>query len=279
MITNNRFTLLLTVLVALSAIAAADYDYTTTDVYEKELLVADTEKISDDSDQDRCAAGKIKCPDGSCAVTVSECPVDTATVKDVTGEIFLEDGREMQKDAAKAVQKAPDLMAQEKTLSTTKSIDKATPALAKDISSKDFTADDKKELKDYLSSKEELLGADFGLAIAYVASGNERVKDVSFDNKTNTTTVEYKEDARLFGLIPVRMSAKSKIDSDGAVSTSLPWWSALAVKTVSPLRWMAPEALIGGGAEAKIERNELKRVLDGVNPGEEVHILGMQDEK
>lgn len=113
--------------------------------------------------------------------------------------------------------------------------DKATPALAKTNLSKGINPNsidesNKKEIREYLASKQELRGQDFGLAIALAASNNSRIREIRYNNKTSKVEIDHDEELRLFGLIKMNARATTAISENGETTTNRPWWATLATK-------------------------------------------------
>ena len=191
----------------------------------------------------------------------ADCPVRPGA--DVTGEIILEEGREMRGDSQRVAAGGK------------KGYDYYTSRVSTGLGSSDLNDTSRDELGEYLRERSELRGADFGLAVAYAASGNERVRSVRYNNESDRVEVDHVEDVRLFGFIPVRATARSSMSADGEVDTRMPWWAALARKDRStPIPWMAPESVI--------DALDLDSDGDGVPTGasgDEVDIVGLGDEK
>ncbi|MFT4308445.1 MAG: hypothetical protein ACMXYM_03685 [Candidatus Woesearchaeota archaeon] len=86
--------------------------------------------------------------------------------------------------------------------------------------------DDAERVRDYLESLEVFEGRDFGLTVAYHVSGNERVRDVHYDEESGRVRIEHDERIRLFGFIPISVRAQSTIEN-GEMRTDYPWYARL----------------------------------------------------
>jgi hypothetical protein len=128
---------------------------------------------------------------------------------------------------------------------------------------------------EYLRNKSELRGVDFGLAVAYAASGNEQVRNVRYNNETDEVEIEHVEQVRLFGFIPMRANAKSSIRADGEVRTQLPWWSFVATKSSNSTAWMNPKQI---STDALKKGDRMSTETSSQPSGEEVDILGMGED-
>ncbi|MFT4304329.1 MAG: hypothetical protein ACMXYG_07215 [Candidatus Woesearchaeota archaeon] len=124
--------------------------------------------------------------------------------------------------------------------------DRASPALARNITSgispRNLSEEERNRVREYLSTLDNIRGEDFGLAVAYVASRNERVREIRYDNSTRRVNVKYDDDVRFLGFIPMRARTVSTLDEDGNIETRRPWWSFLARKT-SDTSWLNPESI------------------------------------
>lgn len=155
----------------------------------------------------------------------------------------------------------------------------------------ELSDEDKEDIRKYLRIQSELRGADFGLAMAYAMSGNERVREVSFDNNTGRVYVEEEREVRLFGFIPMRARTTTLISDDGTVEERKPWWTALArASSTEPIKWMQPEniqAIVSGDFEYCPDGSMVETLADCPDhvdasaqvTGEEVDIIGMGEEK
>ena len=106
--------------------------------------------------------------------------------------------------------------------------------ISRGISPSDISQEDRTRLREELRNQPELRGTDFGLAVALLASENERVRTIRYDEERNVVEVEHEEDMRLFGLFPVRANSKTIVHEDGTEETRRPWWSFLAAKDNNP---------------------------------------------
>ena len=186
---------------------------------------------------------------------------------DVSGEIVLEEGREMRREEdnndVQTRSGPPDTITYQGRIT----------GLSQGVSPRDLNDSDKEDLGEYLRNRSELQGADFGLAVAYAASGNEQVRNVRYNNETDEVEVDHVENVRLFGFIPVQANARSSVRADGEVRTQLPWWSRLATRSANSTDWMRSERI----ADALDVDDDGDGVPTG--QGEEVDILGMGEEK
>lgn len=144
------------------------------------------------------------CSDGICTPTMRDGGNDRTSP-------YIAQGRERDDDGTRA-----------------RSIDKATPLLMTGIGPNDLDEDEREGIGAYLRSRTELRGVDFGLAVAYTMSNNSRVQSVRYDEATNTVHIEHREQARLFGFIPVQAQVRTTMSEEGDVDTKRPWWSFLA---------------------------------------------------
>lgn len=143
------------------------------------------------------------------------------------------------------------------------SLDKATPKLYLGLNPEDLNESEKQRLRAYISSLEEVRGQDFGLSVALAASNNSRVREIRYDNQTNTVEVEHDREVRLLGFIKMNARARTIISEDGETVTRMPWWNFIATNN-----------------DSDEEIQELARTRrNPTNNSEEVDILGMQDEK
>lgn len=102
--------------------------------------------------------------------------------------------------------------------------------MTRGISPLDISQEDRNIIREHLSSVQNPTSADFGLAVAYTASQNERVKSIRYDEERNVVEIEHEEDLRLFGIFNVKADSKTTIHSDGVEQVRRPWWSFLASK-------------------------------------------------
>ena len=133
--------------------------------------------------------------------------------------------------------------------------DRTTPLLYQGLSVRNMSEDDKEDISEYLANKSTLRGQDFGLAVAYAASGNEQVRNVRYNNETAEVEVDHVEQVRLFGFIPLRANARSSVRADGEVRTQLPWWSFIATKSAESTAWMSPEQVSQSVSKRSTGRN------------------------
>ena len=116
-------------------------------------------------------------------------------------------------------------------------------ALAKEINNgidiNTISREDRLRAREYLSDVQDLKGADLGLAIAVFASENDRVRQVRYNNQTNTVEIEHSEEVRLLGFIRMNARAYTTIDAEGREETRLPWWAALARTSDNRVRFKA----------------------------------------
>jgi type VI protein secretion system component Hcp len=103
----------------------------------------------------------------------------------------------------------------------------------------EWSDEDRLEIKAYIDSLENISGKDFGLAIALAASENPKVREVRYNNETNTVEIDHDEEVRLLGFIRMNARAKTTIDAQGNEETKLPWWAALATKSENKVRFKA----------------------------------------
>jgi hypothetical protein len=118
-------------------------------------------------------------------------------------------------------------------------IDRSTPVLFSAVGGDRLEESEKEEIREYLSSLSELRGRDLGLSIALIASENPRVREVRYNNETNTVEVKHSEEVRLLGFIRLNAGAHTTIDAEGNEETRLPWWAALARKSDNRVRFKA----------------------------------------
>ena len=90
---------------------------------------------------------------------------------------------------------------------------------------------EKNEIREYLASLSELRGRDLGLSIALFASENPRVREVRYNDETNTVEIVHSEEVRILGFIRMNARAHTTIDAEGNEETRLPWWAVLATKS------------------------------------------------
>ena len=95
----------------------------------------------------------------------------------------------------------------------------------------DWSEEDRSVIGEYVRNAATLDREEFALAIAYQASGNERVREIRYDSTTDTVQVEHEDEVRLFGFIPVRVTARTVVSRDGNEETAYPWWAFLASKS------------------------------------------------
>lgn len=100
--------------------------------------------------------------------------------------------------------------------------------LAHGLSPHELSKEDKQELNEYLQNKTTLTGAQLGLAIA--VSATENVRNIRYNNQTNTIIIKHDEEMKLLGIISVRGKATTTIHESGIEETKRPWWSFLATK-------------------------------------------------
>lgn len=86
------------------------------------------------------------------------------------------------------------------------------------------------EVREYVMSLNQTRGSDFGLAIAYFASNNSRIKNVTFNSETNKVSIKHQQRLRLLGVLPVNAQATSIVSEDGEITTRLPWWNVLSTR-------------------------------------------------
>lgn len=100
--------------------------------------------------------------------------------------------------------------------------------MTRGISPLDISQEDRNDIRQHLSSIQNFTSADFGLAVAYTASQNERVKSIRYDEERNIVEIEHEDEMKLFGLFPMRTNSKTKVHQDGRIETDRVWWSFLA---------------------------------------------------
>ena len=106
--------------------------------------------------------------------------------------------------------------------------------MSRGINPSDISQEERRLLREELQNRLELRGADFGLAVALVASENERVRTIRYDEERNVVEVEHEEEMRLFGLFRVQTTSRTTVHEDGTEETRRPWWSFLATKDNNP---------------------------------------------
>lgn len=112
-------------------------------------------------------------------------------------------------------------------------IDKASPKIYHTLDSGWSGAMPEEErmvIREHLSSVDELKGKDFGLAIILHASENDNVKNVSYDDVTNTVQIVHDEELKLFGIFSMSALSSTVVYEDGREEVRRPWWSFLASK-------------------------------------------------
>ena len=97
-----------------------------------------------------------------------------------------------------------------------------------------WDSEDRRNVREYLRNQTNLTGADFGLAVALIASENERVRTIHYSEERNLVEIEHKEEMRIFGLFTVRANSKTTVHEDGTEETRRPWWSFVATKDENP---------------------------------------------
>ena len=110
---------------------------------------------------------------------------------------------------------------------------KSTPKLITNLSrgvSSSELEEEKLGVREYLRGVDKLEGNDFGLAVALHASENEKVREVRYDNVTNTVQIVHDEEMRLFGLFRMSALSRTVLHEDGREEVNRPWWSFLASK-------------------------------------------------
>ena len=125
------------------------------------------------------------------------------------------------------------ILTRAKNNTNAKPLDKASPILFS-IEENDFDEENKDEIRDYLSNLSEIKGRDFGLFVALSASENPRVREVRYNNDTNTVEIDHDEEVRLLGFIKMNTRARTTINEEGQEETKFPWWAALATKSEKP---------------------------------------------
>jgi len=103
----------------------------------------------------------------------------------------------------------------------------------------EWSDEDKETIGEYIRSLDQLKREDFALAIAYQASTNERVREVRFNNESNTVEVDHAVEVRLLGFIPLSARLKTTIDAGGLEETTYPWWAVLATKPENEVKFKA----------------------------------------
>lgn len=103
---------------------------------------------------------------------------------------------------------------------------------------RNWSAEERGAVGDYVRDvlqENRLTGQDFALAIAYYASENDNVENIIYDENEKFFVIEHKEQVRFLGFIPMKVKAKTKINSEGEIETDFKGFtSLLSVKPLNP---------------------------------------------
>ncbi len=198
----------------------------TVDVSGEIMLEDGRELRSQDCTDDSCVVGiAARCGDDRCVVSAAEHCREDRCVAEVA--------RHCDGGVCREQLRRDDAVIHRDIASRT-AADKATPLLARGVSPRNLTGEDRDGIREYLRNQSELRGADFGLAVALLASENERVRSIRYDEERNIVEVEHEEEMRLFGFLRVQATSKTTVHEDGTEETRRPWWSFLAAKDNNP---------------------------------------------
>lgn len=114
---------------------------------------------------------------------------------------------------------------------------------------------EKAQLRGFLSQQqEETTPEQVAARLAKHVIENDSIEHIELID--SEITIKHQTEVRLFGFIPLRANAITKIDSSDTENTSYPWWSFLARKNTTPMKWMAPELI------SALQNNENPLAID-----------------
>ncbi len=115
--------------------------------------------------------------------------------------------------------------------------------------------------------------ADASAYASSVVKADENVSGVELTEKA--VAVSYKTRARLFGLIPIFMTATAHVDASGEVTISYPWYAFLAAKDENSLKsdvGASVAASLAENAHATLTASEQAAILDQVRAAMESNL-------